>query len=164
MIVVVNAECQLDLHSLCACPWRKLSIELAEWGKTHQECGWHHPTGCSPGVNKKRERTAYQSVFSSWFPDSDCNVISCLTFLLPRFPCHGGLYPHTVSQIKHSFCPLLGILPQQQDKCLMQGKLCLFPRVSDHSENELLIEVFQNAINCLDPLWIKAGKWCSFHA
>lgn len=69
-------------------------------GKTHPECIQYHFMGWDPRLNKESVNSS-TVIDVSLLPDYRCSGISCLVFLLTRFPCYDKLYPPTVSYNKH---------------------------------------------------------------
>lgn len=84
-------------------------LETFNWrGKTHPECGWHHPIGWGPRLNKMRNMSCWAPVFSTLhFLAGGHNVTCCLTLLLSCFPHSDGLNPQTVIQKNSTFLKLL---------------------------------------------------------
>lgn len=70
---------------------------------------WVHQKGEDPpkmcvlillANTEQKEEGILRGVHSPLPFDCVCKVIRCLESLLPQFPCHGRLYPQTVSQNK----------------------------------------------------------------
>lgn len=76
---------------------------LSREGKTHSECGWHHPMGWGPRL-KKRERENYSIPLFLFLVNSGYPVAS----LFCRDAHHDRLYPHKLwAQINPSFLKML---------------------------------------------------------